>query len=93
VPVVQAATADALDWMVGHDYAIWAAAADGEPVAHVERPARVALVAGNEGAGVSDQVSGRAGRRVPVPLRGRADSLNVAIATGILLYMLTANST
>jgi TrmH family RNA methyltransferase len=93
VPVVQAATANALDWLIAHDYEIWAAAADGEPAAHLERPARVALVAGNEGAGVSDQVSGRAARRVAVPLRGRADSLNVAIATGILLYMLTSNST
>lgn len=93
VPVVQASTAEALDWLAAQRFAIWAAAADGEPAARLDRPARVALVAGNEGAGVSDEVSARAASRVAVPIRGRADSLNVAVATGILLYLLTADAT
>lgn len=91
VPVAQAATEAALDWLDAHEFEIRAAAADGVPAGGLDRPARVALVAGNEGAGISELVSARASRRVAVPIRGRADSLNVAIATGILLYLLTAN--
>jgi TrmH family RNA methyltransferase len=92
VPIVQAKTATALDWLEAQGFAIWAADAGGEPALSLDRPSRVALVAGNEGAGISDAVTQRTGRHVAVPIRGRADSLNVAVATGILLYLLTAGT-
>jgi len=53
-----------------------------------ERPPRAALVLGNEGAGVSDATLRHAGFRVGIPLRGRAESLNVAAAGAILLHEL-----
>ena len=43
------------------------------------------LVLGNEVRGVSDALASRAARRVGVPQRGRADSLNVAMAGSVLL--------
>ena len=46
----------------------------------------VALVVGNEGAGVSTGIASAAGRRVAIPLRPGAESLNVAVAAGILLH-------
>ena len=49
----------------------------------------VALVVGNEGAGISDSLSQMAAGKVGIPLRGGAESLNVAIAAGILLYEVT----
>lgn len=66
---------------------VWAAAMDGEPVAGVPRTGGpVCIVVGNEGAGIPDELLRAADRRVAIPLRGPADSLNVAIAAGILLY-------
>jgi TrmH family RNA methyltransferase len=46
----------------------------------------VALVVGNEGVGVSPSLDAAADRRVAIPLAPGAESLNVAVATGILLY-------
>jgi TrmH family RNA methyltransferase len=67
---------------------LWVAAADGAPVGDATRPPRVALALGNEGAGVSPGLAAAAERRVGIPLAGGAESLNVAVAAGILLYAL-----
>jgi len=45
-----------------------------------------ALIVGNEGSGVSDEYLSKADDIVKIPLFGKAESLNVAIAAGILLY-------
>lgn len=44
------------------------------------------LVVGNEGEGVSAEVSRWANQEVIIPIRGQAESLNVAMAATILLY-------
>jgi len=49
----------------------------------------VALVLGNEGAGVSASLELAADRRVAIPLARGVESLNVAVAAGILLYEVT----
>lgn len=69
--------------------AILAADAGGEPVSSVAPRPRVALVVGNEGAGVSSETRARADRTIGLPLSPQAESLNVAVATGILLYLLS----
>ncbi len=46
----------------------------------------VALVVGNEGEGLDGHWAAAAAARIRIPLYGRADSLNVAVAAGILLY-------
>ncbi|MHA6259413.1 TrmH family RNA methyltransferase [Sporosarcina sp. CAU 1771] len=45
-----------------------------------------ALIVGNEGSGVNPELLSLADHTVMIPLRGKAESLNVAVATGILLY-------
>lgn len=52
--------------------------------ADLSRP--VAVVVGNEGAGLSEDWERAADLLVSIPMPGRAESLNVAVATGILLY-------
>lgn len=49
---------------------------------------RMALVIGNEGSGVSGDVASRC-ELYRLPMRGRAESLNAAMAAGILIYELT----
>lgn len=47
---------------------------------------RLALIIGNEARGISDAVRDCATMRVRLPMRGGAESLNAAIAAGILMY-------
>jgi RNA methyltransferase, trmH family len=46
----------------------------------------VAIVVGNEGNGVRDELIESADFIIQIPMFGQAESLNVAIATGILMY-------
>jgi TrmH family RNA methyltransferase len=48
----------------------------------------VALVLGNEGAGVGQATLAHATLQAGIPLLGRAESLNVAAAGAILLHQL-----
>lgn len=47
------------------------------------------LVIGNEGNGVSPQVQQEATHRLRLPMRGGTESLNAAVAAGIMMYELT----
>jgi TrmH family RNA methyltransferase len=67
---------------------LWGADARGTPVGRVGAPARLALAVGNEGGGLSPHVRDAADTLVSLPLAGGVESLNVAVAAGILLYEL-----
>lgn len=45
-----------------------------------------ALIVGNEGSGVDSELLAMTDETVMIPIYGKAESLNVAVATGILLY-------
>ncbi len=47
------------------------------------------LIIGNEGNGVSEAVKAAATHRLCLPMRGGAESLNAAVAAGIMMYDLT----
>jgi TrmH family RNA methyltransferase len=68
--------------------ALWAADAAGNDVDGIRAPDRLALVVGNEGGGLSDAARLRAERLVALPIAPTDESLNVAVATGIFLYLL-----
>jgi TrmH family RNA methyltransferase len=67
---------------------IWAADASGDPLHGLRPPARLGIVVGNEGAGLSALSRAHAERLVALPLSRDVESLNVAVAAGILLYEL-----
>jgi tRNA G18 (ribose-2'-O)-methylase SpoU len=71
--------------------ALCAAVADasGVPFDQSPRPERLALVVGGEGHGLSAEWLELCDHRVTIPMRPGTDSLNVAVATGILAYHLT----
>ena len=87
LPIVAAGWDELGPWLSERGFATFAAAAGGEPLPQ-PRPPRAALVLGNEGAGVSAETRARADRVVGIPLRGRAESLNVAAAGAVLMYEL-----
>ncbi len=73
-------------WQASHHVVLWAASAAGAPFEPSEAPDRLGLVFGNEGAGVSDVARTLIDREVGIPMQPDAESLNVAVAAGILLY-------
>jgi tRNA G18 (ribose-2'-O)-methylase SpoU len=62
---------------------------DAEPLDAFRRPERLALVFGSESAGLEPEWVARCDRRLVIPMRPGAESLNVAVAAGIILYHVT----
>lgn len=70
-------------------YAILSSQLDGEPFYDRQGVGKKwALVVGNEGNGVSPAVQSVATHRLRLPMRGGAESLNAAVAAGIMMYEL-----
>ena len=87
VPIVHAEWPTAAAALRTSGFRLLAADAGGAPIPH--GLSRAAIIVGNEGAGVSSDVAAEVDEVVGIPLRGRAESLNVAAAAAILLYELT----
>lgn len=87
VPIVECSWSELSDWSRSESYRLLAATVDGGPLP--QNLDRAVLIVGNEGAGISAEVMGGVDVKVGIPLRGRAESLNVAAAAAILLYELT----
>ena len=45
-----------------------------------------AIIIGNEGNGVSKEILELADKKIKIPMPGKIESLNAAVATGIILY-------
>lgn len=67
---------------------LWATEAGGDALETVRAPRKLAIAVGNEGGGLSSTVRGLATKIVGLPLSAGVESLNVAVATGIILYEL-----
>lgn len=68
---------------------VWIYGAEGESkiVYHQEKyPNRCALVLGSEGRGLRHLVKDKCDVLVSIPMEGKINSLNVSVATGVLLY-------
>ena len=61
---------------------------DAEKVTECGFTGRQAVFIGNEGNGLPAEVSGRCDRRVTIPMNGTINSLNAAMAAGILMWEL-----
>lgn len=68
---------------------LWGSAREGEGIP-LSAPPKLALAVGNEGSGMTPALRDAAQRIVSIPMDGIVDSLNVAVATGILLFALSA---
>lgn len=69
-------------------FALWGADAGGTALYELKPPDRLALIVGNEGAGLSAEAQRLTDRLVALPIASTVESLNVAVAAGILLYQL-----
>jgi len=64
---------------------VYATTLEGESVYGIGRIERGFIVVGNESKGIGPELLGLATRRVTIPRKGSAESLNAAVATGIML--------
>lgn len=60
-----------------------------EPLDHCGRAARLAILLGNEAQGLPEEMVEMCQRKVTIPMELGTDSLNVAVAAGIVLYHFT----
>jgi TrmH family RNA methyltransferase len=80
-------TWEALDSLLSSNgIPLWGADVTGQPIETIAPPTSVALVVGNEGAGLSTEARSRCARLVGISLAPEIESLNVAVAAGILLH-------
>ena len=87
VPACALTEEEALALFARHGIAAIAAVPHGgQPIAHMARSGPVALLIGNEGAGLSPRLLAAATHRVTIPMPGAVESLNAAIAGSLLLY-------
>ena len=70
---------DAGFWVYGAD-------AGGESVQNLTFPNKTCIVMGSEGTGISRLLEEQCDSIVSIPTCGKIDSLNVSVATGVLLY-------
>jgi 23S rRNA (guanosine2251-2'-O)-methyltransferase len=86
-PILRAATTeDALDALRAARFAVLGLASQGEPLFAADLPERVAFVLGNESDGLSPGALERVDALVSIPLAPGVESLNVAVAAGVVAY-------
>ena len=86
LPVV-AGTIDDLRWLGSNGVELLAATMDGGATAsEIDLQGAVALIIGNEGAGLSSELLALADRHITIPCPGPVESLNAAVAGSLLLY-------
>lgn len=92
IPVVQAQPEVFMDEVADHDFMVLGADPAGRPVDRLALSERTMLVMGNEGGGLSGFTRSRIDSLLAVPMAETVESLNVAVAAGILLYLVTRNT-
>lgn len=70
---------------------VYAAMLEGKPIGEIKPASEGILLIGNESKGLEKQLADRANIKLTIPRIGQAESLNAAVATGILLSHLTGS--
>jgi TrmH family RNA methyltransferase len=89
VPLISEDTAALWAWLSANHFTVCGTAMTGTNVRTVNLGPRVALAVGNEGSGLRRETREHVTDIISIPMPGRAESLNVAVAAGILLYELS----
>ncbi|GIO21736.1 RNA methyltransferase [Oceanobacillus sp. J11TS1] len=89
IPILQENLEEKIVHLKDAGYSIWATALEAaDNYKMLPIPQKTAIIFGNEGAGVQESLLEKADTRVTIPIFGKAESLNVSIAAGVLLYYL-----
>ncbi|MDV3221947.1 RNA methyltransferase [Intrasporangium sp.] len=87
LPVAGATTAAAVDWLRANEVTLVVTTPETD-VLHtdVDYTGRVAIAVGSEKHGADGALLAAADHRVRIPMKGRANSLNVSVAAAVVLY-------
>jgi len=87
VPVVETKSTQAIDYLQQRGIHILAATPSSEvEYTHLDLRVPLAVAVGTEDQGLSNLWMDRADRRVKIPMMGKVNSLNVSIATALIVY-------
>ncbi|WP_042474808.1 TrmH family RNA methyltransferase [Bacillus ndiopicus] len=87
IPVVRGDLAEWIEDLQEEGVAVYGTALENAvSYKEIEATDAFALIVGNEGSGISPQLLAKTDQNIIIPILGQAESLNVAVATGILLY-------
>lgn len=87
VPIAEATGDEALDWLKSNHIQILAATPQAEyEYTEIDLTGPLAIALGTEQLGLSDRWMKNADLQVKIPMLGIADSLNVAMATNVIMY-------
>lgn len=87
-PTISCTVDDLATFLAERGIPLWGADAAGTPIHEIVVPAQWAVAVGNEGAGLSPAMQGLVAQTIALPISAAVESLNVAVATGILLFAL-----
>jgi TrmH family RNA methyltransferase len=73
------------------DLPVFAASPQGSDIRTIQPPAEGILIIGNESKGIRHALMGQADQLLKIPGKGTAESLNAAVAAGILMFWLNGN--
>jgi TrmH family RNA methyltransferase len=89
--IAQAPWGEFISWLrAGEGQLVAASLRDAVPYRDAEYRAPCFILVGNESRGLPDDYEMACDMRVTMPMRGRADSLNAAIASAVLAYEVLA---
>ena len=69
---------------------IYAASLHGKNIADIKKINEGIIIIGNESKGISEEIMKLANAGITIPAKGKAESLNAAVATGIILSHILA---
>jgi TrmH family RNA methyltransferase len=76
-------------WLKKQKLPLLAAALNGKPLQKFKRGTEGILIIGNESKGISPEIMDLATEKITIPRKGKAESLNAAVATAIILSHLS----
>lgn len=76
---------DNMQWLQKQNISVYAAVLNGKSVYLCEKTSKGILLIGNESKGIRPELLNMSTDKITIPKKGEADSLNAAVATGIIL--------
>ncbi|WP_374965675.1 TrmH family RNA methyltransferase [Lysinibacillus sp. RS5] len=88
IPVLRGDLEEWIEQLQDNGVPVFGTALDEEAVVYsdIEHTGAFAIMMGNEGSGIQPQLLSMTDQNIIIPIFGQAESLNVAVATGIVLY-------
>ena len=88
IPVVRGELEEWIDMLQDQGVPVFGTALEDDAVNYneIQHNGKFAIMVGNEGSGIHPQLLSKTDQTIIIPIFGQAESLNVAVATGIVLY-------